>query len=105
MKVPKTVNRHCARCNKHSKHKVAIAKKRGRNATRPLSRSSTKRLKLRGERRGAGNLGKYSKPAIASFKRVGKKTSKKTDLRYTCESCNKTSTQGPGIRTKKLELI
>ena len=105
MKLPKATNRHCKTCNKHTAQKVSIAKKRGRNAARPLSRFSASRLKGRGMRQGFGNKGKFSKPAIASFKRVGKKTSKKTDFRYTCSVCKKTSTQKSGLRTKKVELI
>ncbi|MFC1648085.1 50S ribosomal protein L44e [Nanoarchaeota archaeon] len=104
MKIPKATRRHCPFCKKHTAQKVAQAKKRGRNASRPLSRFSASRLALRGRRRGAGNKGKYSKPAIASFKRVGKKTSKKTDFRYTCQECQKTHSQKSGIRTKKVEL-
>ncbi|MBW2990362.1 50S ribosomal protein L44e [Candidatus Woesearchaeota archaeon] len=105
MKLKKIVKRHCPYCNKHTEHKVALAKKKGRNAAHPLSRSSTKRLKRRGQRRGKGSLGRYSKPAVTKWKLVGKKQSKKTDFRYTCKECNKTHSQKQGFRAKRLEFV
>lgn len=105
MKIRKIMRRHCPYCKKHTEHKVALAKKKGRNAAHPLSRGSTKRLRRRGQRRGVGSLGKYSKPAVSKFKMAGKKLSKKTDLRYTCKECNKTHTQSKGFRVKRLEFV
>ncbi len=103
MKVPKITKRHCPKCKKHHEHKVTQSKRRARNATRPLSYGSIKRVKARGERRGAGNQGKYSKPTKP--KMIGKKLTKKTDFRYQCSSCKKTSMQSSGIRAKKVEII
>ncbi len=103
MKIPKSVKRHCPYCNKHTVHKVTIAKRKGRSSTHPLSRGSTPRIKKRGERRGAGNLGRYSKPTKP--KMSGKKLAKKTDLRFQCEECKKISCQSHGVRTKKIELV
>jgi len=103
MKVPKQVNRHCPRCNKHTVHKVMLSKSRGRSQTHPLSTGGTKRVRMRGQRRGHGNLGKYSKPPKP--KMTGKKLSKKTDFRYQCSECKKMSVQRKGIRSKKIELI
>ena len=103
MKIPKQRNRHCPKCNKHTPHKVIQSKARGRNQTHPLSKGSKKRVRLRGERRGTGNLGKYSKPPKP--KMTGKKLSKKTDLRYQCGSCRKMSVQNSGIRAKKIEMV
>ncbi len=103
MKVPKQVKRHCPKCNKHTTQKVAVNKSRGRSSTHPMSRGSTMRIQLRGERRGFGNLGRYSRPPKP--KMVGKKLSKKTDFRYTCPECKRTFTQKEGIRTKKVELV
>ena len=103
MKRPKITNRHCPYCNKHTEHKVVQAKRRARNATRPLSFGSTHRVQLRGERRGAGNLGRYSKPPKP--KMVGKKLSKKTDFRYECSVCHKQHSQSDGFRAKKVEII
>ncbi len=104
MKIPKTVNRHCPFCNEHHEHKVSEAKSRGRNSARPLSRFSKSRLRARGERRGYGNQGRFSKPAISAFKRVGKKTSNKTDLRFTCQECRKTHVQQNSKRTQRLQI-
>lgn len=103
MKYPKTVMRHCPYCNKHTEHKVTESKKRGRNQARPLSYGSKARVRARGQRRGAGNLGRYSKPTKP--KMIGKKLSKKTDLRYTCGVCKKTHSQRKGFRAKKIELV
>ena len=105
MKKPKLMKRYCAHCKKHTEHKVAEAKNRGRSKANPLSRFGLRRLLDRGLRRGAGNQGKFSKPPIKSWKSTGKKTTKKTDLRYTCPECKKTSVQTKGVRTKKIELI
>jgi len=70
-----------------------------------MSRGSKTRMMKRGERRGIGNYGKTSRPAIAKWKMTGAKTTKKTDLRYACSVCKKVSTQNSGIRAKKVEFI
>ncbi|MDD9952799.1 MAG: 50S ribosomal protein L44e [Candidatus Woesearchaeota archaeon] len=103
MKVPKTMKRHCPKCKTHTEHKVSQNKARGRSSAHPISRGSTKRIKARGERRGHGNLGRYSRPPKP--KMVGKKLTKKTDFRYTCSKCNRTFVQKEGTRAKKIELI
>ena len=103
MKRPKLIKRHCPFCKVHTEHKVTEAKKKGRNAAHPLSRGSKKRVQARGERRGAGNLGRYSRPTKP--KMIGKKLSKKTDFRFQCSKCNKTKAQKDGFRAKKVELI
>ena len=77
MKHPKVKKAYCKTCKKHTEHKVAQVKAKGRSATHPLSWGSAKRRKAK---TGAGNHGKYSKPAIAKFKRTGAKTSKKAEL-------------------------
>jgi ribosomal protein L44E len=103
MKFPKQVNRHCTTCKKHTPQKVTVNKARSRSATHPLSRGSNSRIYLRGQRSGHGNLGKYSKPPKP--KMTGKKMSKKTDFRYTCTLCSRTTMQKKGFRAKKVELI
>ena len=105
MKVPKVTKRHCPKCRKHTEHKVLESKRRARNQTHPMSTGSTHRVKARGLRRGAGSLGRYSKPAIAKWKLTGKKTTKKTDFRYECGVCKKQHVQAGGIRAKKVEII
>ena len=105
MKVPKNTKKHCPKCKKHTDHRVAESKSKGRSKSHPLSRFGSRRLSDRGERTGVGNKGKFSKPAIKNWRRTGKKLSKKTDLRYTCTVCKKMSIQSEGKRAKKLELI
>ncbi len=105
MKIPKVTKRHCKHCKKHTEQKVAEAKKKGRSTSNPLSRFGKRRLLDRGSNRGGGNQGKFSKPPIKNWRSTGKKLSKKTDLRYTCNTCKKTSVQGSGVRAKKVELV
>jgi len=104
MKLPKQTKRLCPHCKKHTEHKVANTKNKGLNATHTQSHGSQTRTRKRGSRAGIGNLGRFSRPAIAKRKRTGSKASKKTDLRYTCQECKKTHIQRTGIRTKKFEL-
>lgn len=101
MKLPKTVNRYCPYCKKHTQHRVAINKKRN---PRPMTYGSKLRARRRGQARGIGNMGRYSKPAISKFKMTGKKTSKKTDLRYECNECKKKHIQREGYRSRKIEF-
>lgn len=101
MKLPKIVKRHCPYCKKHTEHKVMQSKK-GRPSS--LTYGSKIRAKRRGKARGKGNLGRYSKPAVTKFKRGGKKTTKKTDLRYECKECKKQHMQKKGFRAKRVEF-
>ena len=96
------MKRLCKTCKKHTEHKVAQNKKKTASS---LSKGSKYRARKRGSARGAGSLGRYSKPAVTKFKRTGAKSTKKTDLRYTCGSCKKMSSQGRGIRAKRVEFI
>jgi len=100
MKIPKTVRMYCPKCKKHTLHTVMQAKKKSKGSAHPLSRGSKARTRERGEWRGHGNLGKYSKPPVK-----GKKLTKKTDLRYVCNECKHTITQSKGVRAKKVEIV
>ncbi len=102
MKISKTRKRYCAKCKKHTEHKVAQTK-RGSPST--LGYGSKVRARRRGAARGMGNRGRYSKKAITKFKMTGKKMTKKTDLRYTCKECKKTHVQKQGIRAKRVEFV
>ena len=102
MKLPKRAKKYCKHCKKSTEHKISLAKEKGRSATHSLSHGSTKRVMGRGGRRGFGNLGKYSKPAIAKFKRTGAKISKKAVFKYTCSVCKKMSLSNKGLRAKKV---
>ena len=66
-----------------------------------LTRGSKTRAKLRGKGRGIGNKGKWgSKPAMSKFKRKSK-TTKKTNIMYTCITCGKSKYQKKGQRAGK----
>ncbi|MCF7861266.1 50S ribosomal protein L44e [Candidatus Woesearchaeota archaeon] len=102
MKVPKATNRHCPFCKKHTEHKVTQTKRKNPSS---LKFGSKYRARSRGQARGFGSLGRYSKPAISKFKMTGRKQSKKTDFRYECKECKKIHVQKKGIRAKKVELV
>jgi|TARA_B100001971_G_C18069768_1_gene472453 large subunit ribosomal protein L44e len=101
MKIPKAKKRYCPYCKKHTEHKVALAKKK---KPRSMTYGSKVRAKRRGVARGAGNMGRYSKPAISKFKMTGKKTSKKVDLRFECKDCKKQHVQNKGFRSRRAEF-
>jgi len=98
MKLPKTTNRFCPYCNKKTKQKIKIVGTGFRRGT--LTRGSITRAKKRGLGKGIGNKGKWgSKPAMSKFKRKSK-TTKKTNIMYTCTECGKSKYQ-KGRRNKR----
>jgi len=101
MKLPKTTNRFCPYCRKHTQHKIIMNKRKN---PRSMTYGSKLRARRRGLARGKGNMGRYSKPAITKFKMTGKKTSKKTDLRYECKDCKKQHVRKKGFRAKRVEF-
>lgn len=99
MKIPKTTQRFCKFCNKKTEQKIKLVGtgfKRG-----SFTRGGGKlRARLRGLGRGIGNLGKWgSKPAQTKHKRKTK-TTKKTNIMYTCKECGK-STYRKSRRNKR----
>jgi len=104
VKIPKAKKRHCPFCKKHTEHKIIQQKFKGLNKTHTQTKGSQTRTKKRGRRAGIGNMGRFSRPAIAKRKRTGAKASKKTDLRYTCSECKKTHIQKKGKRSKRIEF-
>src|SRR3989339_2137272 len=104
MKIPKQMNHYCPKCKKHTEQTVTQMKVKGRSATHPLSRGSDSRLRKKGQKRGYGSLGRYSKPPIARWKRTGAKTSKVIALRMECTQCKK-SWQTTLGRSKKVEFV
>tara|TARA_Y100000034_G_C6810141_1_gene363997 strand:- start:56 stop:373 length:318 start_codon:yes stop_codon:yes gene_type:complete len=87
MKIPKTTNRFCPYCKKKTPQKIKIVGTGAKRGT--LTRGSISRAKSRGLGRGIGNKGKWgSKPAVSKFKRKSK-TTKKTNIMYTCDECGK----------------
>lgn len=102
MKFPRVIKKYCKYCRNYSEHKVSEVKGRERGA---LKHGSIKRARKRGRGQGAGNKGKWgSKPPISKFKRTGAKVSKKTNIKFTCQTCKKTTVQRKGFRTKKLVI-
>lgn len=99
MKIPKKTQRYCPYCRKKTEHKIkniSAGAKRG-----ALKRGSKQRATLRGRARGIGNLGRWSKPAVSKFKRKSK-TTKKTNLLYTCKKCGKSKYQKKGKRAGRV---
>jgi large subunit ribosomal protein L44e len=103
MKLPKETKRYCPKCKKHTVQKIDTAKQRTRGSSRPMSRWSNTRTKLRGYRTGTGNLGRFSKPAVKSWKRKTKVTRRLTVL-YKCKECGKSLGMKKSIRTGRIEI-
>ena len=99
MKIPKKLNRYCPYCRKKTEQKIKLVGTGFKRGT--LTRGGKSRAKLRGLGRGIGNKGKWgSKPAQSKFKRKAK-TTKKTNILYTCSVCGKSKYQKKGIRMGK----
>lgn len=98
MKIPKTTKRYCPYCKKRTEQKVKMVSTGAQRGA--LKRGSKQRAKLRGKNRGMGNHGKWSKKAISKNKRKSK-TTKKTNLMYTCQTCKKSKYQKKGTRSGK----
>ena len=100
MKVPKTTKRFCPYCKAKTVQKIKLVGTGFQRGT--LTRGSKARARLRGRGRGIGNKGKWgSKPAMSKFKRKSK-TTKKTNIMYTCSKCGKSKYQKKGHRAGKL---
>ena len=104
MKMPGKTKKYCKYCKQHTEQKITQMKSKTRSGTHPLSSYSDSRLRKKGQKRGVGNLGRYSKPPIARWKRTGAKVSKNIVLRLECTKCKK-STQTVIGRAKKLEIV
>lgn len=98
MKIPKVTKRFCPYCKKQTEQKIKLVSTGGKRGS--LKRGSKQRARLRGRNRGMGNLGRWNKPAVSKFKRKSK-TTKKTNIMYTCKECNKSKYQKKGIRLGK----
>ena len=99
MKIPKKTNRYCPYCKKKTDQKIKLVGTGFKRGT--LTRGSISRAKKRGLGRGIGNKGKWgSKPAISKNKRKTK-TTKKTNIMYTCTVCKKSKYQKKGQRLSK----
>lgn len=102
MQIPRKVMRYCKHCKKHTLHNVSIVSSGHKRSA--LKRGSIERARKRGLGRGYGNLGKWgSKPPVTAWKRKTK-TTKKTNLMYTCQECKKSTLQRKGTRAGKIAL-
>ena len=101
MRKPKTTNRFCPSCNKKTQHKIKLLSTGVKRGT--MKRGGKTRVKLRGLWRGLGNLGRYSKPPIAKWKRKTKNTKKNVFI-YTCSVCKKAHQSKSGLRSSKVLL-
>ena len=99
MKIPKTTKRYCPYCKARTDQKIKLVSTGGKRGA--LRRGGIARAKLRGLGVGIGNKGKWgSKPAVTKFKRKSK-TTKKTNIMYTCQTGKKSKYQKKGIRAGK----
>ena len=99
MKIPKKTKRYCPYCKKQTEQKVKLVSTGAKRGS--LKRGSKQRAALRGLGVGIGNKGKWgSKPAVTKFKRKSK-TTKKTNIMYTCAVCGKSKYQKKGKRAGK----
>ncbi len=103
MKLPKQVSRYCPYCRKHTLQIVATAKQKSRSSAHPLSRWGPSRVKARGLRVGYGNLGRFSKPAVKSWKRKTKIT-KRIVIVYKCKECERMKGISSAIRSSRIEI-
>jgi ribosomal protein L44E len=99
MKLPKTTKRFCPFCKKRTEQKIELVSTGHKRGT--LKHGSISRAKLRHSYPGKGNKGKYSKPAVKSWKRKTKVTTKKLVI-YTCKECKKSKQSKKGRRVSKL---
>ena len=87
MKLPKTTKRFCPYCKKRTEQKIDLVSTGAKRGT--LKRGSLTRAKQRGAMPGKGNKARYgSKPAIKSWKRKTKGTTRKVVI-YQCQECNR----------------
>jgi len=99
MKLPKKLKRYCPYCKKHTEHKADIVSTGHKRGT--LKYGSLIRSKMRGAINGTGNKGRFSKPAVKSWKRKTKTTTRKV-LIYTCGVCKKSQQSAFSRRVGKL---
>lgn len=98
MKIPKKTKRYCPYCKQQTEQKVKLVSTGAKRGA--LKRGSKQRASLRGLVKGIGNQGRWSKPAVSKFKRKTK-TTKKTNIMYTCSVCGKSKYQKKGQRAGK----
>lgn len=103
MKLPKETRRYCPYCKKHTSQSITTAKQKSRSATHPLSRWGSSRTKSRSYRSGYGNLGRFSKPGVKSWK-MKTKVTKRIGILYKCKECGKMKGIKKAIRSGRIEI-
>lgn len=101
MKLPKTTKRYCPFCKKRTEQKIDLVSTGAKRGT--LKRGSIARSKQRGAISGKGNMGRQSRPAIKSWKRKTKTTTRKVII-YTCKQCNKSKHAKNSRRVSKIMI-
>jgi large subunit ribosomal protein L44e len=99
MKKPKKINRYCPYCKKKTPQKL---KEPSKGKASSLKRGGKARILLRGLWRGIGNQGRFSR--MKNQQKNKRKTTKKTNILYTCTICNKSKCQKKGTRTSKIQF-
>ena len=99
MKMPKTTKRYCPFCKKRTEQKIDLVSTGSKRGT--LKRGSLSRAKQRGENKGKGSKGRYSKPAIKKWKRKSKTSTRKVVI-YTCKECKKSRHAKNSRRVSKI---
>ena len=99
MKRPKKTNRYCPYCKKKTEQKLKEPSKVKASA---MKRGGKARIRLRGLWRGIGNQGRYSR--MKNQAKDKRKTTKKTNILYTCTVCGKGKYQKKGDRTSKIVI-
>ena len=100
MKLPKKTTRYCPYCKKRTEQKIDLVGTGSKRGT--LKRGSLIRAKQRNAMPGRGNKGKYgSKPAIKSWKRKTKTTTRKVVI-YKCDVCKKSKQAKHSRRVSKI---
>ena len=99
MKIPKTVQRYCPFCKKHTEMKLIRSKSiRKRGALKEGQRRHERRSGIHG-------YGSFPQPKIEKGVKYGAKQTKKTDFRYECSQCKRMVTPASGgKRLKKVEV-
>ncbi|MBI5061348.1 MAG: 50S ribosomal protein L44e [Candidatus Aenigmarchaeota archaeon] len=91
MIIPKTQNKYCPYCRKHTPHTVEESKRRPRRETGKGQRRFRRKMK------GYGSFPKENPKGR-------EKPTRKLDLRYKCSACGKKHTVGKGFRVRKTEF-
>ena len=92
MIIPKTQQRYCPFCRKHTEHIVEEAKRKPRRQDTRSQRRFLRKMK------GYGSFPKENPKGR-------EKPTRKSDFRYVCSVCKKKHPIGKGFRVKKIEWL